>query len=119
MSKAKIVGRVLLVILGVVVLVEGATFLKQGTDYWLYRTFASRQEAARREVFKESQAYNDGMAQELWSLEEQYNRADATGKASLRSIILRKVAAYDTERLNPELRGFIMQLRREQKESVK
>lgn len=114
MSRMKSWGQVLLITLGALVALQGLQFAVQGGDYWLYRTFAPRREAVRREVFEQTRSFNEGMAQELWDMEVQYNRADAIGKASLRSIILHRVAGYDIERLNPELRGFILGLRAEE-----
>lgn len=113
MNGLKVFARVVLVV-GVVIAAGAVAFLAEGSDFWLYRTFAPRREAVRRQVFEQTKSYNEGMAQELWDMEVQYDRADATGKAALRSIILHRVAGYDIEQLNPELRGFILGMRAEE-----
>lgn len=113
------IAAVLLMTLGIVVLVEGVQFLAQGSDYFLYRLFAPRQEAVRREVFEQSRAFNEGMAQELWDMQVQYNRAEPNGRAALRSIILHRVAGYDMTRLDPGLLGFVLGLRAEETGGIK
>lgn len=107
-------ARVLLLTLGLVVLAEGVQFAVQGSDYFLYRVFAPRREAARREVFEQSKSYNDGMAQEIWAMKVQYQRADATGKASLASTIAQRTAAYDTSLLPLDLQRFVDEIRAQQ-----
>jgi hypothetical protein len=110
----KVFGRVLLVALGTVVLVSGIQFAAEGSDYWLYRTFAPRREAVRREVFEQTKSYNEGMAQQLWDAQVEYAHADANGKAAIRSAVLHQVAGYDTERLPAELRVFVLELKADQ-----
>lgn len=114
MSGMRVFGGVLLALLAVTALAAGVGFATEGTDFWLYKTFAPRREAVRREVFEQTRSFNEGMAQELWDMQVQYGRADAAGKAGLRSIILHRVAGYDIERLDPGLRGFILGLRAEE-----
>ena len=107
-------ARFLLLAVAIVVVVEGVQFAVEGSDYFLYRFFAPRQEAVRRQVFEESKSYNDGVAQDLWGMKLQYERADVSGKASLRSLILHRTAAYDSSRLPPDLQDFVTRLHREE-----
>lgn len=93
------------------VVMAGAGFAIQGSDFVLYRYFAPRQEAVRREVFEQSKAYNQGAIQELQNMEFEYQRADAEHRGALASIILHRAADYDQDRLPPDLRRFISQLR--------
>lgn len=95
-------------LVGVVIL-----FAATGSDFFMYKWFAPRQEAVRREVFEQSKAYNEGMAQEIESAQMEYVRATPEQKASLGSIILHKVAGYDVSKLPPDTQAFITQLRRE------
>jgi len=106
--------KTLFLALGLVVLVEGVQFAVQGSDYFLYRVFAPRQEAVRRQTFEQSKSYNDGMAQELWDMERDYARADVAGKASIASIVTHRVAGYDVERLPTGLRRFVSQMHSEE-----
>lgn len=89
----------------------GVIWAVQGNSFFLYKAFAPAQEQARREVFKESQAYNDGMANEIDAAYLQYQKADAEGKGAIRSVVLRRVASYDVSRLPDYLQRFINDLR--------
>lgn len=114
MSGMKIFGGVLLALLVGAVLTAGIGFAAEGTDFWLYRTFAPRREAVRREVFEQTKSYNEGMAQQLWNAQVEYAHADASGKAVIRAAVLHQVAGYDTERLPAELRVFVLELKADQ-----
>jgi hypothetical protein len=88
-------------------------FMIQGHDFFLYRYFAPKYEAARRETFEESKAYNEGMAQDLWRMQVEYTQASLDKRPQLAGIILHRVAGYDTGRLPTDLQSFITELRRE------
>ena len=78
------------------------------------RVFRPLHEQVRRDTFKESEAYNDGMKQELYSLMREYLKTDdAEHRAGLRSIIVHKTDEYDTSRLPADLQEFINKLRSE------
>lgn len=94
------------------VLLLGLAWAIQGTDFFLYRYFAPRQEQARREVFEQSKAYNQGMVQDLQRMMFDYATATPAQQDALGSILLHRVADYDIEKLPPDLRGFILKLRR-------
>jgi hypothetical protein len=97
--------------LGVLVTMAGIIFALQGTNFYLYRVFAPRQEQARRETFEQSKAYNEGMRQELQNMAFQYAQTDDAHKAALASLILHRVADYDVDKLDPEMRQFVVDLR--------
>jgi hypothetical protein len=101
------------VALGIVALVAllGLTWVFQGNDFLLYRFFAPKEEAVRRNTFEQSKAYNQGMIQELQNMQFQYVQADKEHKAALASIILHRAADYDENRLPPDLASFIDSLR--------
>jgi hypothetical protein len=105
-------------IAGVVVLVFvalfGLTWIVPGNDFLLYRYFAPKQEAVRRQVFEQTKSYNQGMIQELQNMQFQYEQADDSHKAALASIILHRAADFDEDRLPTDLRAFIASLRRPQ-----
>ena len=88
-------------------LLVGIGFVVEGGDFFLYRFFAPRQEAARRQIFEESKSYNDGMTQELQAMQFEYLRTDPEHRAALASVILHRVAGYDVGRLPPDLQTFI------------
>jgi hypothetical protein len=111
-SEEVMVGRWLGYLVCLVVVVCGLAWLVQGNDFFLYKVFGAKQEAARREVFEESKAYNDGMAQELDAMRFEYLKAAPQQQGALASVILHRTAAYDTSRLSPDLRSFVEDLRR-------
>lgn len=84
-------------------------------DFALYKAFAPKYEEARREVFEESKAYNQGMVQELQNMQFQYEQADEEHKAALASIILHRAADYPEDKLPEDLREFINTLKENRK----
>jgi hypothetical protein len=94
-----------------VVLVFVLGFLFQGEDFILYRYFAPKQEAVRRQVFEQTKSYNQGYIQELQAMQFQYVQADKSAKAALADIILHRTADYPDAKLPPDLYAFIEQLR--------
>ena len=80
-------------------------------SFYIYRYFAPRTEAGRRDVFEQSKAYNQGMVQELQNMAFEYAKAEPQQKAALASIILHRTADYDVNRLPRDLRDFIDKLR--------
>jgi hypothetical protein len=99
--------------LGVVVGVLALTWVIQGNDFFLYRTFAPKYEATRRETFEQSKAYRQGMVQELQNMQFEYVKASSDSKAALASIILHRAADVDETTLPADLRQFLRQLKAE------
>lgn len=93
----------------------GLTWLVQGNDFFMYKVFAPKYEAVRRDTFEQSKAYNQGMIQELQNMQFQYVQADADGKAALADVILHRAADYNMNdpRVPSDLRRFVEELRRE------
>lgn len=100
---------------GILVLIFGLSWAVEGNGFFLYKFFAPKEEAVRREVFEQSKAYNQGMLQELQDMQFQYLQADDAHKAALASIILHRAADYDEDRLPPDLRSFISTLRHQRR----
>jgi len=88
-------------------------FVIQGTDFFLYRTFAPKYEQVRRETFEQTKSYRQGMAQELENMRFQYEQADDAHRDALADLILHRAADVDPYSLSPELASFISNLRRE------
>jgi len=91
----------------------GTVWAIQGSDFILYRTFAPRYEAVRRETFEGSKAYRQGGAQELQAMQAQYVTASPEHKAALASIILHRAADFPEDAMSPDLRSFVADLKRE------
>lgn len=105
---------VMLLGVGFVVMCLGIGWIAQGNDFFLYKTFAPKYEQVRRETFEQSKAYNQGVIQELQSMEFDYIRANKDQKLALRSIILHRSADYDMSKLPPDLANFINELRHQE-----
>ena len=87
-------------------------WLIQGSDFFLYKVFAPAYEDARRETFEQSQAFNDGVAQELAQMQLDYVRAKTPEeKDAIGSLVLHRVAGYDENKLSSDQRAFIRQIK--------
>lgn len=110
MTVGKILGWALLALM----IVLGLGWIAEGNDFFMYKFFAPRQEAVRRQVFEQTRSFNAGMIQELENMQFQYSQQkDAATKAALRSIILHRASGYNLE--DPDvpnsLREFISRLK--------
>jgi hypothetical protein len=103
--------KVVLAVLAVIVGVLALGWVSQGNDFMLYRYFAPKYEATRRQVFEQTKSYNQGMVQELQNMQFQYEQANDEQKVALASIILHRAADFDEDRLPADLRSFIQKLR--------
>ena len=104
----------ILVFLAVIVITIAISWVSMGNEFFLYKVFAPKQEAVRREVYENTNSYNRGMAQDLVNMEAQYIVATDEQKLALGSLILRRVADYDETKLKKETRAFISQVRNDQ-----
>lgn len=102
-----------LFVIGSLLAVGLAAFLIKGTDFFIYKWFAPREEQVRRETFEQSKAYREGMQQEIQAMAFQYHSADAEHRGALASMILHRVADFDVDLLSPDLRAFVDKLRSE------
>lgn len=73
---------------------------------FLYKTFAPQFENARRNVFENTQSYNDGMKQQLQQYYLEYQKADKDEKTVIRDAIAHQYASYPLERLPAHLQTF-------------
>lgn len=101
----------LIVTIVVVLLICVMGFAIQGTDFLLFKYFAPKYESVRRETFEKSKAYNQGVIQEIQSMQFQYEQADPNHKAALATIILRRTADYDLNLMPVDTRNFIEKLK--------
>ena len=99
---------------GALIMLALVAFMIQGTDFFLYKTFAPRQEAVRREVFEQSKAYRDGLLQEIRSAQIDYAKAESSQqKLAIGSLVLHDAAGFRDE-LPPDLEAFVLTVRAEQ-----
>ena len=98
-------------IVGLVILTMGIGWLSAGNNFFMFKYFAPRQEAVRREVFEQSKAYRQGMINELREYQVQYIKGDAAQKGMMTTLILRQADQIPAEQLPADLRSFIADLR--------
>lgn len=104
----KIAGAILGAVLGLLAL----TWAIQGNDFFLYRTFAPKYEAVRRQTFEQSKAYNQGVAQEIARAYQDYERASTPGqKDAIAAVVRHQMADYDEAQLPAHLRAFVRSVR--------
>lgn len=99
-------------IVGLIILI-GLGWLFAGNSLLMYKVFAPAQEQARREVFEQSKAFNQGMIQELQNMQLEYIKASPEHKPALAAIILHRVADYDMDKMPANLRSFVAKLKSE------
>jgi hypothetical protein len=93
-------------------------WIVQGNNFFLYKVLAPRYEQARNETFKNSQSYNDGMAGELAQLQLDYVRAKSQEERdAIATLVLQRVASYDTSRLSSDLQEFVRQIKASRSEA--
>lgn len=100
-----------------IALILGLSWVFTGNDFFLYKFFAPKEEQVRHDVFKNSQAYNDGMANELQDLQIQYSKGTPEVKQIIASDVVHRAASYDTNRLPFNLQQFIETCRSNQIEN--
>jgi hypothetical protein len=89
------------------------TWVIQGNDFFLYRTFAPKYEAVRRDTMIESRAYSEATTRRLHDLRRQYTQARSDDeKAAIKAMAIHEASAFDANRLPPDLRLFLAQLNR-------
>jgi hypothetical protein len=103
----KYIGIIFLSLVGTLAFI----WILQCSDFFLYKTFAPKYEAVRRQTFEQSKAYNQGMVQELQNMQFQFIQADKEHKAALASVILHRAADYDESAMPPALAEFVRGLR--------
>ena len=97
-----------------VVIATAVGWFAEGNEFFMYKFFAPKQEAVRRQVFEETKSYNQGMIQEISNMQFEYIKASPEHKAALAQIILHRVADYNEAKLPANLRQFINELKANQ-----
>ena len=97
----------------VIVLSIGLSWVFTGNGFAIYSVFAPKVESVRRNVFKQSQAYNDGMVNDLQSLRLDYVKSsDPQAKDAIASVIIQRSGSF-TGDMPGDLRDFIQKLKEE------
>lgn len=84
-------------------------FYISGVDLAMYKFFAPKYEAARRNVFEQSKAYRQGNVQELMAEYRRYLSASPEHKAAIASMVRHQFADFDRSAIqdNVELLAFL------------
>ena len=118
-EKYTTMSKVIFACLGGLVLILGLSWIVTGNDFFLYKFFAPKQEAVRREVFENTPSFTKGMVQELEKMRIDYVSAtNPEVKDTLASTILHRVGGFNLNDpdVPSDLRAFIQKLKRERTE---
>jgi hypothetical protein len=95
------------VIIFIVLLIAGAATISFG----LYSFFGPKYAEVDRQIFENSQAYNEGMLRDLQNLRLQYlGSKDDETRAALKATILHRFSVYPRDKLPLELSQFYNEL---------
>jgi hypothetical protein len=97
--------RVVLAIFATMVVLYVLGFLATGGDLAIYRFWAPKQEAARREVYEHTKSYHQGSVQRLGTLCIQVANADDDHKVMINDVIAQEFAEWDTSDVPAHLQG--------------
>jgi len=100
------VTKVVVCIVGFVVFIIGISWISMGNEFMLYKYFAPKQEAVRTKVYRESQAQQDGMINELQKMQIEYASASPEGKLIIADAVVSRSAQF-TGQLTPSLDAFV------------
>jgi hypothetical protein len=107
----KIAG-MLAVVIGTIILIMLLAFGSETLNLKWKAHFAPKHAAVEREVFKQTQSFNEAKLQELVKYRREYMMEDnPIKKAALASVIRHTFAAYDTSKLDYELQSFVDNLK--------
>jgi hypothetical protein len=103
----------LAIVLGVILLFSGLALYNGWFGVYYTKTVGKAQQNAERTVFKETQSYNDGMAQQLSKLKLEYETSkDSIDKKAIKYKIVQDYADFNAENLQNEgLRQWLEKMR--------
>ena len=100
-----------LAVIGIIIFVLALGWIGTANNWALTAVFAPRVEQVRYNTFKQSQAYNDGMAQDLNKDEIEWANATPAAKSAMQGAILSQYGSYNSNKLPPEAAAFLDQVR--------
>lgn len=103
--------RAFLAVLVLIVMFAVIGFLSQGTNFFMYKFFAPRQEAVRRQVYEQTKSYRQGSTQRLNTLCTQASDADDSHKGMLNAVIAQEFAEWSSDDVPDYLRGCLSRAR--------
>jgi len=109
-------GKMIVWFFVILVVMMAIGWIAMGNDFFMYKFFAPKQEAVRRQVFEQTRSFNQGMVQELQNMQFDYVKTtDKNAKEGLASIILHRASGFNlNDPIVPaDLRSFIEKLKQE------
>jgi len=106
----KIVGGCLLGLVAILAL----GWIFAGNDFFMYKFFAPKQEAVRRQVFENTKSFNDGMIQELQSMQLDYAKGNDSQKDAISSVVVHRYSTYNDVNLSGDLKAFVSECKTRQ-----
>ena len=99
----------------IVLIILGLTWVFQGNDFFLYKTFAPAEMQVRYDTQKNSQSYLDGKAEILAQDEKDYRLAKTDDeKTIIKTSALREAATVELTKLPSDIQAFVRELKSEQ-----
>lgn len=71
----------------------------------------SKQEEIRRDIFVNSQSYNDGIIRDLADYKHQWDNADMDGRISIEAVVRHSFSNYDMNEVPEGLRPWLSNIR--------
>lgn len=108
MSKKKITGLLVSVLVGVLLL----SFIMGLFGLGWMKFFNPRKENIRREVFEQTQSYVHGKIQDLAKYHDEYRQGNENDKECIRQLIIVRFAEFDESKIkSTNLRNFLKRMR--------
>lgn len=98
----------LAILVGVLLL----SWIFQGNDWFMYKFWAPKYEAVRRQTYEQTKSYRQGSIQRLNTLCTQLNDADDGHKPMIRDLISHEFAEWDTDDVPGYLRPCLVGARK-------
>lgn len=103
---AGIAGVLLLVSLAV-----GVAFGAPWIQLQVMRMWGTELESVKTDIYRENKSYVEGTVRDLRELHVDYVKADESQKETLASLIIHRSNELDYERLPPDVRNFLKELK--------
>ena len=101
-------------VLGFILFIFVIGWLSAGNDFFMYKFFAPKQEAIRREVVETSKSFNDGMLQELSQMQIDYAKGNDDTKNAISNLVVHRYSTYNEKNLSTDLRSFVFECKSRQ-----
>lgn len=104
-------GKVFLVILALIIFSMALGWAIKGNQFFMYKFFAPKEEAVRRETYEQTKSYRQGSVQRLGTLCQQVAEADDGHKGMINDIIKHEFEEWDINDVPPHLRPCLLTAR--------